>query len=196
MDQIDFQIEQPDAFENGSTKENESLAIVFVIVTVEPIEFVATVVMLLLYEVNRHVAAWKLATQKRAFGDFRAEWHIKINSGGLDLQAGLKNLAEGGQKKHGAMSQLHQFAGQAAADIGQSARLAEGNRLGCSKQNIHGYMPALGFNGYAIFHKSVSEAREHWYLALRASRLPFPLSKTSFRGLPRNQVCFRIRLNC
>ena len=44
-------------------------------------------------------------------------------------------------------------------------------------------MPALGFNGYAIFNESVSECRELWYLVLRATRPSFPLPQVLFCGL-------------
>ena len=123
--------------ERGPAKENESFAVVFVVLPVFAIELGPIVVLRLVHEIHRHLSPGSELRRNVPGTVLRPIGTSKRITRRFNRPAAIERLAKRRQDDDRLVSQPRQFERQAAAHIAQAARLTEGNRLARSEQDFH-----------------------------------------------------------
>ncbi len=118
-------------------RKNEPLAIIDIILAVDAVELVAVEILVLLDEIDGHLAARHGAAGEMAADHLAAHRHDEIEPQPLDRLAAVRRLPVMRHDHRDLMAELGQFAGQGAADVGQTAGLGEGNRFTGGQKDVH-----------------------------------------------------------
>ena len=138
MQHVDLQVQQPDGLQHGAAEEDEPLAVVDVVLAVDAVQLVAVEVLVLLDQVDRHLAAGHGAAQQMAGDHLAADGNDEVDPQRLDRLAAIAGLAVGGQDHRRLMAQPGQLDRQRPADVGQSAGLGKRHRFARGQQDVHG----------------------------------------------------------
>ena len=95
MQHVDVQVEQPNCLEDRAAEEDKPLAIVDVVLAVGPVEFVAIEVLILLDQVDRHVATRQRALKQMAGDHLAADRYDEIDPGPLDGLSSISGFSIG-----------------------------------------------------------------------------------------------------
>ena len=137
MQQIDFQIEQPNCFEHSSAEEDKPLAVVAVVLSAAAVEMIAIKVLGLLDEIGGHIAAGNSRFEEPPGDRLSADRDRQFHANRLERKTPFEHLAIGGHDQRRLVPELRQRCGQGAANIRQTARLGEWNGLAGCQQNLH-----------------------------------------------------------
>ena len=150
------QVQQANGFQNGAGEKNEPFAIIDVILAVGPIQLVAVEILILLDEVDGHLAAGHGAAGEMAADHLAAHRDNKIESQPLGRLAAVGRLPVVRHDHRDLMAELGQFARQGAADIGQTAGLGEWNRFTGGQKDVHAWN--LPWEAEATYCRSVNSS--------------------------------------
>ncbi len=123
------QVQQADGLQHGPREKNEAFAIIDIILAVDAVELIAVEVLVLVYEIDRDLAAGHGAPRQLPADHLAADGHDEIQAQGLDGLAAIAGLPIGGHDHGGLVAQSREFDGQSAADVRQTAGFGKGNRF-------------------------------------------------------------------
>ena len=95
---VDVQVQQADGLQHGAAEEDEPLAVVDVVLAVDAVELVAVEVLVLLDQIDRHLAAGHRAPEQMAGDHLAADGHDEVDPQRLDR---LAAVAASGDRRAG-----------------------------------------------------------------------------------------------
>src|SRR4051794_16800143 len=117
MDDFGTEVEQANRFERGAAKEDEPLAVVFVVVAVFAVKFGPVVVLRLVDQIDWDLVAWQCTFQERARDVFATNGDFKTDPGLLNRTPRIERLPEGGHHEDGLVAEIGQFERETSADV-------------------------------------------------------------------------------
>ena len=137
VDHVELQAQLARRFDHGPGEKHEPLAIVAVIAAFLAIQLRPVVVVVLLDEIDRHLAVGQVALEQRSGDRPRADRQVQSNRQPLDRQPRRMDLPVGRHDHQRLVPEPGQLDRQGTADIGQSAGLGERDRFAGGNQDLH-----------------------------------------------------------